>query len=283
MRNALKTTDKRQLTFDFLSFFSTKKETPPSLVNVPSIGLPPVGAVPVGAVSVRTIVLEDATLSYVLTRSRRRSVGLTIDGAALRVTAPHSSSISAIEGVIRAKASWIQKKINEQRVYSVGLNWQEGSTVPVLGRPLVLRLRADADVVGIVGIAEDEFEIDLPPHASAQQIKDRAQAWLQQYAKVFFAQKLKALLALHDLAMAGFELTAARTYWGVCTTDRRIRLNWRLIHLPENLIDYVIAHEVAHLSEMNHSARFWQVVARLNPHYIEHRAALKKIRITAYE
>ena len=70
-------------------------------------------------------------------------------------------------------------------------------------------------------------------------------------------------------------LSSARTRWGCCSASG-IRLNWRLIHLPLDLVDYVVAHELAHLREMNHSARFWAEVARLCPDWRERRAALKK-------
>ena len=70
-------------------------------------------------------------------------------------------------------------------------------------------------------------------------------------------------------------LSNARTRWGSCSRLSGIRLNWRLIHLPRHQIDYVVAHEAAHLLEMNHSARFWRVVEELMPDYDEAREALK--------
>jgi hypothetical protein len=71
-------------------------------------------------------------------------------------------------------------------------------------------------------------------------------------------------------------LSSARTRWGSCSSRSGIRLHWRLIHLPPALIDYVVAHEVAHLLEMNHSPRFWAVVERLYPDWRAARADLRK-------
>jgi predicted metal-dependent hydrolase len=72
-------------------------------------------------------------------------------------------------------------------------------------------------------------------------------------------------------------LSAARTRWGSCSVRSGIRLNWRLIHLPPELIDYVIAHETAHLIEMNHSPRFWAVVETLHPDWRTSRQELKRL------
>ena len=75
-------------------------------------------------------------------------------------------------------------------------------------------------------------------------------------------------------------LSAARTRWGSCSLKTGIRLNWRLIHFPPHVIDYVVAHELAHLREMNHSPSFWAVVGQLFPTYKAARADLKKLATT---
>ena len=75
-------------------------------------------------------------------------------------------------------------------------------------------------------------------------------------------------------------LTNARTRWGSCSSRSGIRLHWRLIHLPLGLIDYVVAHEVAHLVEMNHSPRFWSVVESLYPDHLAARQALRQAAVS---
>jgi predicted metal-dependent hydrolase len=76
--------------------------------------------------------------------------------------------------------------------------------------------------------------------------------------------------------MPAVALSNARTQWGVCTEGGRLRLSWRLVHFAPTLADYVVAHEAAHLVEMNHSKRFWKVVEALYP---EWRAARKAIEL----
>ncbi|MEH6303933.1 DUF45 domain-containing protein, partial [Salmonella enterica subsp. enterica serovar London] len=66
---------------------------------------------------------------------------------------------------------------------------------------------------------------------------------------------------------SAYALSSAATRWGSCTADGKIRLNWRLVHFPLSLIDYVVAHELAHLKEMNHSPRFWDTVESIFPEF----------------
>ena len=71
-------------------------------------------------------------------------------------------------------------------------------------------------------------------------------------------------------------LSSARTRWGSCHASGRIRLNWRLVQMPPRLLDYVVAHEVAHLLEMNHSPRFWRTCGTLVPDYAARRNELRR-------
>jgi predicted metal-dependent hydrolase len=96
------------------------------------------------------------------------------------------------------------------------------------------------------------------------------------------AAALEALTprAAHFAALLGrpaprIALSSARTQWGVCTEGGAIRLSWRLVHIEPALADYVVAHETAHLVELNHSRRFWTVVARLYPGWQDARERLE--------
>jgi predicted metal-dependent hydrolase len=71
-------------------------------------------------------------------------------------------------------------------------------------------------------------------------------------------------------------LSSARTRWGSCGPDGAIRLNWRLVHFPQQIIDYVVAHELAHLRELNHSPRFWDTVGQLFPDFDRARQWLRQ-------
>ena len=142
----------------------------------------------------------------------------------------------------------------------------DGATLPYLGRPLVLRLRADPAGTRLVDTeAVRELHIALPPRADEPQVRDALQAWLQSEARRVLGERLALLAARMPVKPAAWSLSSARSQWGSCTHDGRIRLNWRLVHFALPVIDYVVAHELAHLKELNHGPRFWSAVAQLLP------------------
>jgi len=102
---------------------------------------------------------------------------------------------------------------------------------------------------------------------------------LKRQAKTLLSERLAQFHQRHGCAPTRWSLSSARTRWGSCSASGHVRLNWRLVHLPIELVDYVIAHELAHLSELNHSPRFWQRVEALYPSWREHRAALRAYRL----
>jgi predicted metal-dependent hydrolase len=117
--------------------------------------------------------------------------------------------------------------------------------------------------------------LPLPLQADPQQIKDRVQGWLQGEAKRLFGERLAIYAEKLGVSYRAYALSSAATRWGSCSSDGKIRLNWRLIHFPLSIIDYVVAHELAHLREMNHSPRFWQTVESIFPEFREARQTLK--------
>ncbi|MDP5007416.1 MAG: M48 family metallopeptidase, partial [Glaciimonas sp.] len=189
------------------------------------------------------------------------------------------------ESAIREKQRWIFNKLNEFRTRSdrrlqPQTQWCDGGTLPYLGDNITLRIHA-AQVAGIQFDAEAAtLTVCLPDHASEQQLKDRVLGWLQLEAKRLFGERLPLYAEKLGVTFKSYALSSATTQWGSCTADGKIRLNWRLMHFSLPLIDYVIAHELSHLREMNHSPRFWATVQSIFP---EFETARKTLRDSAQE
>ncbi|MGG1944945.1 SprT family zinc-dependent metalloprotease [Trinickia sp. NRRL B-1857] len=239
---------------------------------------PRADATPSG-VKLRRLTLNGRTLEYALKRSARRTIGFSIDGSGLAITAPRWVTLADIETAIAAKERWIFTKLaewqtrTEQRALP-RIEWRDGAQIPYLGKPVRIALGS-----ANAGLAFDAqagaLALALPTHADAQQIKDRVQGWLQTEAKRVFGERLAYYAEKLGVAYKGYALSSAATRWGSCSSDGRIRLNWRLIHFPLSIVDYVVAHELAHLREMNHSPRFWQTVESIFPEFREARHTLK--------
>jgi predicted metal-dependent hydrolase len=228
----------------------------------------------------RRLQIREHILEYRLQRSKRRSIGFLIDDDGLRIIAPRWVTIAEIENAIHDKQRWILSKLNERRERSARrlqpqMQWIDGATLPYLGGDITLRV-ITAQAAGIAfNPATRELAVSLPPDATEQQLKDRVQGWLQLEAKRVFGERLPVYAEKLGVSYRSFALSSATTQWGSCTADGKIRLNWRLIHFALPLIDYVVAHELSHLREMNHSPRFWATVQSIFPEFEAAKRALR--------
>lgn len=228
----------------------------------------------------RRVHVGEHTLDYTLVRSKRRSIGFMIDDDGLRITAPKWVTLTEIENAICEKQRWIFTKLNERRERSARrlqpqMEWRDGGTLPYLGNDITLRILATQSAGILYDAATKELTVCLPSDAAEQQLKDRVQGWLQLEAKRIFAERLPIYAEKLGVSYQSFALSSAMTQWGSCTADGKIRLNWRLIHFALPLIDYVIAHELSHLREMNHSPQFWATVQSVFPEFAAAKKALR--------
>ena len=94
-------------------------------------------------------------------------------------------------------------------------------------------------------------------------------------AKVILSRRLAEIAATYNLHYNKFRVSGAKTRWGSCSARKNINLNWKLVLGPQQIMDYVICHELSHLVHMNHSRIFWAHVATMHPQYKESRKWLK--------
>ncbi len=229
----------------------------------------------------RTVRQDDAVFSYRLLRERRRSLVLRIETSGLAAHAPLSMSIAAVEEFILAKRRWIEKHLARQdkaRDWAAQFEFRHGGRFLFRGRPTGLLLGADKTTL-VTRSGQAVLRAALPRDASPGRIRGFLRGWLAAQAARTFPGRAAALAKKAGDAPSAIHLSDAVSYWGQCDSRGVIRLSWRLVLFPEAVSDYVIAHELAHLSHMDHSARFWAHVAEIDPDYREHEAQLKLIRI----
>ena len=239
----------------------------------------------------REIRLQEHVVAYALKRARRRSIGFIVGMEGLSVNAPKWVGIGDIESALREKAGWILRKLAEQqeraqRLQEAKVDWRDGTTIPFLGEQVIVVLDARAgltkagavlntDAQSLPGVPRLTLHIGLPHTATAAQIRDVVQSWLQRQARRVFEERCQLYTQRLGVRYKRLSLSSAQTRWGSASADGSIRLNWRLIHFGLSTIDYVVAHELAHLREMNHSPRFWDVVRSVVPDYEAARGSLK--------
>jgi predicted metal-dependent hydrolase len=218
------------------------------------------------------LTLGGTLVTYTVRRSsRRRSSSIVIDERGVQVGVPWGASEQAIERLLSTHADWVLRKLaqwNARRPSAC--TFCDGEALMLLGR--TLRLTVVPPREPAVSLADARL---LVADADRAHIARSVIAWLRHQALACFEDRVDHYRQLIDVAAPHVLLSSARTRWGSCHASGRIHLNWHLIQMPVRLIDYVVAHEVAHLIEMNHSQRFWSTVARIVPDYAERRAELR--------
>ena len=231
-------------------------------------------------VTPRSLVLsvhgQTQQVTYRVRRSARaRRVGLRIDAEGLEVVLPQRTRLdqTAIEQTIREHEAWIVQKLAlwQQRAVAREARrprYTDGGIIPLLGEPITLRTlphsehrRSQVQQMGA------ELWISGPAAHDDALLKAAVHAWLKKFAAELFHERMQPFVQKLGRAPSRVSLNAARTRWGSCSRDGSIRLNWRLVQYAPELIDYVIAHELAHLTELNHSPRFWAQLEVLMPDY----------------
>ncbi len=235
----------------------------------------------------RDIVLGGHRVAYALRRARRRSIGFVIGAEGLAVSAPRWVGLGEIEAALREKTTWILRKLQEQhergrRLDAARVDWRDGTTLPFLGETVIVVL--DTRTTGAVlheaadtlpGVPRLTLHLGLPHSAAPAQIRDTVQSWLQRQARRIFEERCALLSPRLGVRMKRLSLSSATTRWGSASADGSIRLNWRLVHFALPVVDYVVAHELAHLREMNHSPAFWDVVRSAVPDFEQARGSLR--------
>ncbi|MDO8450937.1 MAG: SprT family zinc-dependent metalloprotease [Rhodoferax sp.] len=229
--------------------------------------------------------LCDAVVAYEFKRGKRRTIGFSVGPDGLVVRAPKWVPLYEVEAALQEKSQWIIRKLGEtrerhERLVSNRIEWRDGTSIPFLGEPVTVVL----DPRHAFGAAGAELQTDsasltllvgLSHTATPEQIRDAVQAWLMRQARRVFIERLDHFAPQLQVQWHKLSLSNAGTRWGSARIDGAIRLNWRLIHFRQPVIDYVVAHELSHLRVMDHSPRFWDTVRSVVPDYAVLRGQLK--------
>jgi hypothetical protein len=218
-------------------------------------------------ISENALEFEDLTIPLVVTRNRAaRRISLRIDvprrGAVL--TLPARAGISAGLDFVAEKAIWLR---NAYARLPEATPFADGAAIPYRGHPHRIVHRPDARG-GVWREALGNAELIVVTGA-AEHLPRRIGDWLRREALALLDLRTRAKAAAAGRAVARVSVRDTRSRWGSCARDGRVHYSWRLILAPDFVLDYVVAHEVAHLLYMSHGPRFRATVDRLTPHRAE--------------
>jgi len=209
-----------------------------------------------------------------LVRSRRKTVAILIErDGQLTVRAPLRLPTARIQEFVESHFDWITKTRARLRAASPppAKRYAEGETFLYLGKayPLIL-VPAHRPALTFDGAAFRLATSSLPRAAEVFEL------WYKQQARQFLTGRVQALAGKHAFRYQKIRISSARTRWGSCSSRGTLSFTYRLVMAPEDVVDYVVMHELVHTRVRNHSKTFWNKVAELMPNYKVRLAWLKK-------
>lgn len=215
------------------------------------------------------------TIFYLLEHRSRRTVGLKITADGLVVHAPKSIFAHQLNKILHDKSGWILKKLQARDDSKVdNLQWIDGEQLLYLGQDITLKLTLASKKS--TQFERNELTIQLPSINTQVACRTAVLVWYKKSATLDFTRRLEVFAAKLGVATPPLTLSNAQSRWGSCNSRGEVRLNWRLLQAPPHIINYVICHELAHLKQMNHSAKFYAVLDKLFP---DHKAAEKELKL----
>lgn len=220
----------------------------------------------------RSIALAAGEIKLLVRESpRARRLALRIDaaGEAIELVLPRRVSLVTGLAFLESRRDWLSERL---ALLPEHISFADGAVVPVLGTPHRIRhigLRRSGEARS-VEILDGEIRVIANPEHLGRRVRDH----LIGLARNEIVRRARALASRIDRRIARITLRDTTSRWGSCTSSGNLAFSWRLILAPEAVLDYVVAHEIAHLVEMNHGPQFWRMVEILAPGSARQRAWL---------
>ena len=244
----------------------------------PRAGLPRGGG---GQATVRGRPYAHRDLTSIPYRIRRspkaRRARILVDGGGVEVVVPRRFPLSEVEPFVEEKRAWIERTLRRMQETEVELppaRLADGGELPFLGRRLTLAVRREPGRVREhAALRGHTLRVALPPQA---ELRDAVERWYRRRARDEVTPLLDAACARAGTSYAGLQIRGQRTRWASCSSAGVMSFNWRLLLAPPEILAYVVEHEVAHLEVLDHSPRFWSLLASRCPDWQAHEAWLRR-------
>ena len=249
------------------------------------------------------MVIDDVSLSYQLVRSvKRKTLGLQVKQGKIVVRAPYYLAQKHIDALVKKKSSWLKNKVLEQSLHKEAKEslFVDGGYLWVFGQykkltivsgkragvyntqdelQVVLVTRKSTDIVctskSSIGYNDEEVNTVEAIQFQRKKVKRQLEKWFKEQAITYFAENLPYFAAQTELFPKDYQVRQYKARWGSCNSRQALSFNYLLVMTPKWVIDYVIIHELCHLRFLNHSAEFWQLVAKHYPLYKSAKVWLK--------
>ncbi|RIV29219.1 M48 family peptidase [Alicyclobacillaceae bacterium I2511] len=225
---------------------------------------------------------EELPVEIIYSPHRHRTVSLEVHLDKVLVRAPHMVSAESIDALIERRKSWLHKRwqaLQErlQRQFTEEKD-PSGTGLWLFGQPLTADVKyTPMNSYTVHAKSDAHLSIHGPAHTPRDLGAQAAMVeWLKAQAMQTIPARVQQWAAQIGATYNKIRIKDQRSRWGSCSSQRNLNFNWRLVQVPEFVLDYVVVHELCHLWEMNHSTRFWSLVGTHFPRYEEARIWLRQ-------
>ena len=222
-------------------------------------------------------------IEYEVRRSARRkkTVQITVDGARVQVSAPNTTPESDLQAIVRKQAGWILRNAQEAALKPIPKRFVSGETLPYLGRNVRLIVKVADVPTQEIRFDHWRFHILVPEGLEGEDRYQRIRRAVVEWYKARAADRLRSGVQhwwprLGNGGEPKLLIRDQRQRWGSCAPDGTLRFNWRVMMLKPSLVEYVIVHELVHLSVNNHSDDFWRLLSSVLPDVAQRRRQLRE-------
>jgi predicted metal-dependent hydrolase len=233
-------------------------------------------------------------IPYSIRRSERaRHARIVVDASGVEVVVPRRMALRHVPPFVEEKRPWIErtlKRLREAEAAGPRVSLEDGGTVPYLGRQLTLRVHVergrvrphvtlrelpplDPSAPELFPAEELHVKVGRP---GPEALRDALERWYRRQARDEVEWRLDEATERTGTRYTRLTIRSQRTRWASCSDNGAMSFNWRLLLAPEEILDYVIEHEVAHLDVMDHSERFWALLGARVPEYKERERWLRR-------
>ena len=207
---------------------------------------------------------------------RRKTVEIQIRGGEVVVRAPTRISARKLQLELQHSEKWVGKKLSISRLRprEIDRKFVNGETIPFLGRELVLNVRQAPRSSTSLSDGILTILVSARVRKREEYIRNAIVNWLREQGRSHLERRTDHYAKLINVKWSGLRVKSFKTLWGSCSRSGELAFNWRILMAPDAVIDYVVAHELAHRIEFNHSVRFWGILESIIPDYREQRAWL---------
>ncbi|NLB51362.1 MAG: M48 family metallopeptidase [Syntrophomonadaceae bacterium] len=223
---------------------------------------------------------EDITINFTVTYSKRKTMAIKIDPSGeVSVAAPYRTSKQTILKMVNKKSGWLLKKLNEIAEINEQIKvkkFVDGEQFVYQGVNYPLQLMINEKLAKPVArICFGKLMVDVPAVDEAV-IRSAIENWYRLMAEAYIKLRLQYFQALLNVKPNKVTIKNQKTRWGSCSSKGNLNFNWRIIMAPANVVDYLVIHELCHMTHPNHSKAFWDLVAKIMPDYKERKNWLNK-------